>query len=190
MAPEREQLAVDDPAAWRRWLERNCTTSAGVWLVLKKKNAPGPGLRYDEALDEALCFGWIDSTVRPYDETRRVQLFTPRRPKSAWSKRNKEHVERLIAQGRMAEAGREAIRRAQDNGAWTALDRVEALEVPDDLSQALEREPSARRNFDAFSRSARKAYLSWVESAKRPDTRARRIEEVVRLAAANVKSRL
>ena len=190
MTVERERVEPRDRAAWRRWLEDNHRTASGVLLIYKKKNAPGPGLRYEEALDEALCFGWIDSQVWSLDEDRRMQLFTPRRPRSAWSKRNKERVARLTEEGLMAEPGLEAIRLAQSNGAWTALDRVEALEVPEDLARALDRSPEARHNFDAFSPSARKSYLYWVEGAKRPETRARRVDDVVRLAAANVRSRL
>jgi uncharacterized protein YdeI (YjbR/CyaY-like superfamily) len=188
MPDPRLEVEPGTRAAWRRWLARNHATSTGVMLIYKKKNAPGPGLRYEDALDEALCFGWIDSKVGAYDETRRIQLFTPRRPKSAWSKRNKDHIERLSAEGRMTDAGRAAIRRAQENGSWTLLDGPEALEVPDDLARALDRNPVARTNFDAFPRSSRRSFLFWVASAKRAETRARRIAEVVRLAAANIKS--
>ena len=188
MPVPRQELEPGTRAAWRRWLERHHATSTGVMLIYKKKNAPGEGLRYDDALDEALCFGWIDSKVGAYDATRRIQLFTPRRPKSAWSRRNKEHIERLTAEGRMTEAGWAAIRRARENGSWTLLDGPEALEVPDDLAQALDRSRIARTNFDAFPPGVRRSYLFWVAGAKRAETRTRRIEEVVRRAAANIKS--
>jgi uncharacterized protein YdeI (YjbR/CyaY-like superfamily) len=185
---ERKQLRPRNQAAWRRWLEKNHAVSPGVWLIYKKKSAPGPGLRYDEAVDEALCFGWIDSKVRRFDEDRRLQLFTPRKPKSAWSGPNKKRVARLASEGRMAPAGREAIRRAKSNGSWTAFDSVEALEVPDDLAAALAGNKKAASHFEAFSPSVKKGYLYWVQSAKRPETRTKRIREVVRLSAQNVKS--
>jgi uncharacterized protein YdeI (YjbR/CyaY-like superfamily) len=187
---ERKELRPRDRAAWRRWLGTNHVKSSGVLLVLKKKSAAGRGLRYEEAVEEALCFGWIDSKTRSLDEHHVLQLFTPRKPKSAWSKLNKERVNRLSSEGRMAAPGFAAIERAKSNGSWTALDSVEALEVPDDLAAALVRNKKAARNFEAFSPSAKKGYLSWIQSAKRRETRAKRIRETIRLAAQNVKSRL
>ncbi len=187
---ERKQLRPRDRAAWRRWLERNHAKSTGVLLVLKKKSATGRGLMYEDALEEALCFGWIDSKVRSLDENHVLQLFSPRKINSAWSKRNKERVKKLASEGRMAPAGREAIQRAKTTGSWTALDSVEALEVPKDLAAALARNKKAAGNFEAFSPSAKKGYLYWINGAKRSETRAKRIRETVALAAKNVKSRL
>jgi uncharacterized protein YdeI (YjbR/CyaY-like superfamily) len=187
---ERKQLRPRDRAAWRRWLETNHAKSSGVQLVLKNKRAPGRGLLYEAAVEEALCFGWIDSKTRSLDEGHVLQLFTPRKPKSAWSKLNKDRVTRLAAEGKMAAPGLAAIERAKSNGSWIALDSVEALEVPKDLAAALARNKKAARNFDAFSPSAKKGYLYWINGAKRPETRAKRIRETVRLAAQNVKSRL
>jgi uncharacterized protein YdeI (YjbR/CyaY-like superfamily) len=188
--PERKQLRPRDRAAWRRWLERNHAGSPGVLLVLKKKSAAGRGLGYEDAVEEALCFGWIDSKVRSLDESYTQQLFTPRKTTSPWSKLNKERVKKLASEGRMAPAGRQAIERAKRNGSWTMLDSVEALEIPKDLATALARNKKAATNFEAFSPSAKKGYLYWINGAKRSETRARRIRETVALAAKNVKSRL
>jgi uncharacterized protein YdeI (YjbR/CyaY-like superfamily) len=187
---ERKELRPRDRAAWRRWLATNHADSSGILLVLKKKSATGRGLLYEEALEEALCYGWIDSKTQRADEDHVVQLFTPRRPQSVWSRLNKERVARLASEGKMAAPGLAAIERAKGNGSWTALDSVEALEVPDDLAAALAGNKKAARHFEAFSPSAKKGYLRWVQSAKRSETRAKRIRETVRLAAQNVKSRL
>ena len=172
-------------AAWRRWLERHHTTSPGVWLVYYKRASGKPRVEYNDAVEEALCFGWIDSRLNGIDEWRSRQLFTPRRPKSAWSASNKERVERLVAAGLMTDAGLAAIEVAKANGMWTAYDDVAALTMPDDLRAALSRDRVARLNFEGFSKSARKGILWWIQSAKRPETRARRVSETVRLAHEN-----
>ena len=139
----------------------------------------------DEAVREALCFGWIDSTLRPLDETRSQLLFTPRRAGSTWSRPNKLRVADLVAQGMMAEAGLRVVKAAKRDGSWDALDTVEALQIPQDLAQALAANAEARENFDPLAPSAKKQYLWWIESAKRPGTRASRIEKTVQLAAMN-----
>ena len=184
-----EQVYAADRAAWREWLASNHAASAGIWLVFDKKSSRAERLLYGDAVEEALCFGWIDSTVRALDETRYLQLFTPRKPKSTWSRPNKERVERLIAEGLMAAAGLAAIELAMANGAWTSLDAVDAMIVPDDLAEALARTGDAAANFAAFSPSARKGYLHWISQAVRPETRALRIAKVVELSAANVRTR-
>lgn len=150
-----------------------------------RKGCATPSVRYDEAVEEALCFGWIDSIVKSVDEQSYVQLFTPRKPRSSWSRSNKERVERLIAAGRMAAAGLEKIELARRNGSWSNLDSVEALEVPDDLRCALARNRTARENFAKLSPSRKKQLLYRLNGAKRPETRIKRIEEVVAAAAAN-----
>ena len=184
-----EQVYVADRAAWRRWLAENHATSPGIWLVFDKKSSRPDRLAYGDAVEEALCYGWIDSTVRTLDDARYVQLMAPRKPKSTWSRSNKVRVERLIAQGLMAAPGLASIERARANGAWESLDAVEALVVPKDLTLALRALPGAAKNFAAFSPSARKGYLHWISQAKRPETRAHRVAHVAQFAASNQKSR-
>src|SRR5512144_1140437 len=150
-----EQVYVADRAAWRRWLAKHHARSAGIWLVFDKKSSRHDRLAYADAVEEALCFGWIDSTVRTLDDARYVQLMAPRKPKSTWSRTNKERVERLIALGLMAAPGHASIERAKANGSWASLDAVEALVVPEDLASALSTHPGAAANFAAFSPSAR-----------------------------------
>ncbi len=172
-------------AAWRRWLEANHTRRAGVWLLFRKKSSSVPSVRYNDAVEEALCFGWIDSIVKSVDADSYVQLFTPRKPKSVWSKSNKIRVERLIEAGLMTPAGLEKVETARRNGAWESYDSVEALEIPADFRSALARHQSARDNFERFSPSRKKALLYLIITAKRPETRKRRIERAVRLASEN-----
>ena len=184
-----EQLYVPDRAAWRKWLAEHHATSPGVWLVYDKKGTRADRLAYADAVEEALCHGWIDSTVRPLDDARYMQLYAPRKARSTWSKVNKERVEHLAARGLMTPAGLAAVERAKHNGSWSSIDHVEAMTVPEDLAAALDAVPRARRHFDAFAPSARKGYLHWISTAKRPETRARRVAEVVALAAQGRKSR-
>jgi uncharacterized protein YdeI (YjbR/CyaY-like superfamily) len=184
-----EQVYVPTRAAWRRWLARHHARSPGIWLVFDKKSSRAERLQYAHAVEEALCFGWVDSTLRTLDHARYVQLFTPRKPKSTWSRSNKERVARLEAEGLMAPAGVAAVERAKANGSWSSLDHVESLVVPDDLAAALAATPGAADNFAAFSPSSRKGYLHWIRMAVRPETRAKRVAEVARHAAANRKAR-
>jgi uncharacterized protein YdeI (YjbR/CyaY-like superfamily) len=169
--------------AWRKWLAANHATSGPVWLVYRKKSAGGRDLTYDEAVEEALCFGWIDSTVKKLDDERYRQFFSRRKPTSTWSGTNKERVQRLIEERRMTEAGLAMIEAAKANGMWTALDAIEALEIPSDLAAEFRSRPGAKANFEAFSTSSKKNILWWIASAKRPETRARRIAETARMAA-------
>jgi uncharacterized protein YdeI (YjbR/CyaY-like superfamily) len=184
-----EQVYVADRAAWRRWLAAHHVRSPGIWLVFDKKSSRPDRLAYGDAVEEALCFGWIDSIVRTLDDARYVQLFTPRKAKSTWSRSNKVRVERLLARGLMASAGLASIEVAKANGSWSSLDAVEALEMPDDLAAALAAVPVAMERFAAFSPSARKAYLHWISQAVRPEIRAQRIAEVVAHSAAGRNSR-
>ncbi|MFN6537541.1 MAG: YdeI/OmpD-associated family protein [Nostoc sp. EkiNYC01] len=170
---------------WRQWLETNHHTSSGVWLIYYKVKSGKPSVRYSEAVKEALCFGWIDSKVKSLDEERYMQIFTPRKPKSVWSKLNKQYIEELIEQGFIAKAGLEKIAVAKQNGSWNSLDAIEALIIPLDLSQALEASKTARDYFEAFSNSSKKNILFWIESAKRPETRLKRIEQTVHSAVQN-----
>lgn len=187
MAARLSGLELVDPGsaeAWRAWLEEHHATSPGVWLVLGKKDNPVNALRYEQAVEEALAFGWIDSTVNRLDEHRIKQLFTPRRSGSTWALSNKRRVARLIAEGRMQPAGLAVIAAAKADGTWNLLDDVEALVVPSDLADALSADACAAAGFEALPVSAKKQALYWVLSARRPETRARRIQVTVEAAAA------
>lgn len=172
-----------DRAAWRAWLAEHHASSPGVWVVLRKKAGGDGGLRYVDAVEEALCFGWIDSVINPLDARRTLQLFSPRKPKGTWAKSNKDRVERLTAAGLMAPAGLAVIDAAKRDGSWSALDAIDALEVPADLAKALRAIPGARAGFDALAASKKKGMLWWVTTAKRAETRAARVALVARAAA-------
>ena len=180
---------ADDRATWRAWLEANHATAAGVWLVTWRTRSGRTRIHYEAAIEEALCFGWVDSTGGYLDDERSKQYFAPRKPRSTWAATNKARVERLIASGRMAPAGLAAIERAKANGSWEVLDSVERLEVPADLATALAARPPADANFAAFPPSARKMQLAWVALAQRPQTRAARIAQVAEAAARNERAR-
>jgi uncharacterized protein YdeI (YjbR/CyaY-like superfamily) len=186
---EVPEIEVRTRAELREWFSKNHATSKGAWIVTYKK-ASGEA-RIDAAVigEEALCFGWVDSKVGKVDETRSKLLVTPRKPRSAWSKVNKGRIARLEEEGRMMPAGRAMVALAKKSGTWSALDEVEKGTVPPDLAArfAKERGP-ARANFDAFPRSAKRAILEWIQSAKRPETRAARIEETVVQARENVRA--
>lgn len=167
---------------WRRWLIEHHRSVTAVWLVSWKKATGRPAMSYDDAVSEALAVGWVDSRPRRLDDERTMLYFTPRKPTSAWSRPNKLRVERLRGEGAMLPAGEEAVAAAVANGAWTVLDEVEDLVVPQDLAAALARYPSAEQNWSAFPRSARRGILEWIVQAKRPQTRERRVEETARLA--------
>lgn len=184
----RDEVAAKDRAAWRRWLERHHATSTGVWLLLAKKGSGLASVTYEEAVEEALCFGWIDAKANALDERRYKQWMAPRKPGSGWAASNKGRVERLFAEGRMAPAGLAAIEAAKADGSWTKLDAGASLTVPRDLARAMKAYPDARRHFDAFPPSARRTILGWIASAKKPETRVKRIEETARLAQENVRA--
>jgi uncharacterized protein YdeI (YjbR/CyaY-like superfamily) len=183
------QVHADDRATWHAWLEANHLTAGGAWLVTWRPRSGRVGLDYEAAIEEALCFGWVDSTGGHFDDDRGKLYFAPRKPRSVWAATNKARVERLIAEGRMASAGLAAIERAKANGSWEVLDSVERLEVPDDLAAALASRPLAADNFAAFPPSARKMQLGWVALARRPETRAKRITEIAEAAARNERAR-
>ena len=182
-------VEADDRATWRAWLEANHATSTGAWLVTWRTRSGRVGLDYEAAIEEALCFGWVDSTGGRVEDERGKLYFAPRKPRSVWAATNKARVERLIAAGRMAPAGLAAIERARANGSWELLDSVERLEVPDDLAVALAASPPAAANFAAFPPSARKQLLGWVTFAMRPETRAARIRQIAEAAARNERAR-
>ncbi|UJP40098.1 YdeI/OmpD-associated family protein [Cellulomonas palmilytica] len=180
MADDLPVLLVPDASAWRAWLVEHHAQPTGVWLVTHKKGGTVTELTYDQAVDEALCFGWIDGQRRSRDEHSSLQRMTPRRPRSAWSAVNVDRVARLEREGRMHEAGRAQVAAAQADGRWDAAYRGPAtIEVPDDLAAALDAVPTARAWFDALTSQNRFAVLYRVTGAKRPETRARRIATFV-----------
>jgi len=184
---ESESLHVLSTQEWRDWLQQNHTKKQSVWLIQYKKNSDTPSISWSEAVDEALCFGWIDSTRRPIDEEKYMQYFGKRKANSTWSKVNKEKVEKLIADGRMTSAGLESIKIAKQNGSWTILDAVEALIIPEDLEVAFETTPGSKDFFLSLSKSAKKNILAWLVLARRPETRLQRIKETVESAGRKLK---
>jgi uncharacterized protein YdeI (YjbR/CyaY-like superfamily) len=172
-----------DLAAWRAWLAANHDTARGVWVVSWRRGSGREAIPYADLVEEAICFGWIDSTVNPLDDDRGMQLMTPRKARSGWTRANRQRFADLEDQGRMTDAGRRAAEVAQANGWWTLYDAVEDLSEPDDLAAALHAVPAARAAWDGFPASARKQMLWWVVTAAKAETRARRIEKIVAEAA-------
>ncbi len=185
MAEDLIELTVDDALAWRNWLADYHAESTGVWLVLAKKATMAPtSLTYDQALDEALSYGWIDGQLRKRTETTYCQRFTPRRAQSAWSKRNVAIVERLVLEGRMHAAGLSEVERAKASGRWdAAYAGPTSIEVPADFATALASNPKAQAMFEILNSQNRYSVLYRIETAKRADTRARRIEQFVAMLA-------
>lgn len=175
-------------AEWRAWLSVHHQREEGVWLITYKKATGKPRVEYDEAVEEALCFGWIDSKPGKLDEERSMLWFAPRKPGTGWSRLNKERVAKLIATGLMMPAGLAKIEAAKRDGSWNALDSVEALEIPPDLAAALAAYPNAAAHFEAFPRSVKRGILEWISTARKPETRAGRIEETARLAEENIRA--
>ncbi len=176
-------------AEWRAWLEENHATCSGAWLVYRKKGPKGEArsLTYDDAVEEALCFGWIDSVINRLDAARYKQLLTPRKPGSGWSALNKRRVQKLTKAKLLHPSGKAKIVAAKKDGSWTALDHIEALVVPPDFKKALSKKSGASKNFEAFTPGVKKLYLYRINSAKRPETRAKRIAALVALAAENIR---
>jgi uncharacterized protein YdeI (YjbR/CyaY-like superfamily) len=179
---DEPRVQPETRAAWRAWLQENHLRDSGVWLVTWKKAAGKPTVSYEDAVEEALCFGWIDGVLGRVDDDRTMQWFAPRKPRSTWARSNKERVERLEAAGLMTAAGRRAVELARANGSWESLDVIDALIVPDDLAAALAALPGARELFDASSASVRRSALAWVYQAKRPATRAERVSRIAAVA--------
>lgn len=182
---EAPTVEAEDRATWRAWLEAHHASARGAWLVTWRRTSGRPHLEYEAAVEEALCFGWVDGKGGRVDDQRTKLYFAPRNPRSGWAATNKARVERLTAAGRMAPTGLAAVRRAKANGTWTAFDAVERLEVPDDLAEALAARPPARAHWDAFPRSVRRAILAWISQARKPETRARRVDQTATLAQRN-----
>ncbi len=180
---EVETFCPTSQAEWRKWLRKNHISKQSVWLVCYKKKSNKPTIAWSDAVDEALCFGWIDSKRIPIDNEKFTQFFSRRKLNGTWSKVNKGKIKQLIDNGLMTKAGFEIIETAKKNGSWTILDDVEKLKIPRDLNKELKNRTGSKKYFLSLSRSVRKAILQWVTLAKRPETRQKRIVEVAALAA-------
>lgn len=178
-----EQVHPSDRQEWRRWLRANHTRTTGIWLVTWRKGSGHEPIPYEAVVEEALCFGWVDSRTRGLDEQRTMWWVAPRKRGSGWSRSNKERIERLEKARKMAAPGRRVIDAAKADGSWTMLDDVENLVVPVDLAEAFAAHPPAATEWEAFPRSIKRGILEWIVHAKKPETRARRISETAELAA-------
>jgi uncharacterized protein YdeI (YjbR/CyaY-like superfamily) len=183
-----EQVLVETRAEWASWLSKHHQRSPGTWLARWKMGSGHPVVPYDDVVEEAIRFGWVDSKPRSLDEEQSLLLVTPRKPKSNWSRINKQRAESLIGSGSMAPAGQAAVEAAKANGAWDALNQVEDLAEPRDLAGALNTNPTARSRWDSFPRSTRRAILEWIGSAKSPVTRQKRIDRTVSDAAMDIRA--
>ncbi len=186
---QRPELYFINSEEWRRWLEENHNQSSGVDLIFYKVGHERPSMRWEDAVKVALCFGWIDSTLKSLGDGKRRQYFCPRKPKSAWSKLNKTYIEELIALDLMHESGLKKIEDAKRDSSWSALDDVENGILPEDLKTAFDNYPKAFENYSNFSWTYQKSYLYWLNQAKRPETRSKRIAEIIHLCEANIKAR-
>lgn len=184
---DADKYCPKDKNDWRKWLKINHLQKDAIWLVFYKKSSPKYNLSWSEAVDEALCFGWIDSTKRTLDSDSYQQYFTKRKPKSNWSKINKDKVKNLIDQDLMTEAGYISIEIAKENGSWTILDGVEALITPEDLKAEFNNFTGSKEYFDSLSNSIKKGLLYWVISAKRKETRRKRVLEIAENASNKMK---
>ncbi|NQZ76894.1 MAG: YdeI/OmpD-associated family protein [Ekhidna sp.] len=184
---ESKEICPINQEAWREWLSSNHDQEDAVWLIYFKKNSPKHNLSWSDAVDEALCFGWIDSVIRKIDADSYKQYFTKRKPKSNWSKVNKDKVKNLIDQGLMQQAGYQSIQIAKENGSWNNLDAVEALIIPEDLKLEFSNYEGSFEYFISLSDSSKKILLYWVISAKRPETRRKRVLEIAQNASNSTK---
>ena len=182
MKSDKKILAFKDRSDWRSWLDANHADASDIWLVIQKKHSPAPGLSLDDAVEEALCYGWIDSTLNTKDDQSYLLRFSPRKPGSVWSIRNIHRVEKLKAEGRMTEAGRTAVQVAKEGGEWqAAIDRENPEFIPPDLEEALNQDPDAGNAYRNLPDSIRKRYVYWLQSAKQKKTRQKRIGEIIKL---------
>lgn len=185
MSDDGERFQPASLDEWRNWLQAHHRRPSGVWLVTWRAGSGGPRISYEESVEQALCFGWVDSRPKALDAERTMLWFAPRKARSGWSRPNKQRVERLRAAGLMTPAGTAVVEAAKADGSWTRLDAVEDLIVPDDLGAALDAHPPAREHWDAFPRSVRRGILEWIVQAKRSATRAKRVAETAEMAAVN-----
>lgn len=184
-----EEFYFKNDNEWRAWLHEHHASSAGVHLIFYKVAHDQDSMRWEEAVKVAICYGWIDSTVKSLGEGKRRQYFCPRKSKSVWSKLNKNYIKQLTATGKMHPSGLKKIKAAKIDGSWKALDDVENGVIPEDLQLAFRSGKVAYKNFQGFAPSYRKNYLYWLNMAKREDTRQKRITEIISLCKQNIKSR-
>nr|WP_321412048.1 YdeI/OmpD-associated family protein [uncultured Carboxylicivirga sp.] len=180
---EIETFTPKSRAEWRQWLDKNHAAKQAIWLIYYKSSAKASSISWSEAVDEALCFGWIDSTRKTIDDDRFMQYFSKRKPNSSWSLINKKKVANLIENKQMTKAGYDSIETAKRNGSWTKMDEIEALVIPADLTEELKKYENATEYFDTLSKSNKKILLYWIGSAKRPETRLKRISEICQSAS-------
>ncbi len=173
---------------WRKWLNKNSQIEKSVWLIIYHKGSKTKSVYYNEAVEEAICFGWIDSIAHKRDEESKYQFFAQRKPKSNWSKANRERAEKMLEQGQMTQRGQKLIDLAKKTGTWEALIDVQNSVIPDDLQNQLNKNKKALKNFLAFTPSSKRIILEWILNAKKNETRQKRIEETVRLATDNIKA--
>jgi uncharacterized protein YdeI (YjbR/CyaY-like superfamily) len=174
---ESEQICPESPKDWREWLENNHKNQNSVWVLFHKMKSPQMNMTWSQAVDEALCYGWIDGRKQSIDEMTYRQYFSRRKQGSTWSKINKDKIDRLTAEGRMSEAGLSVVEKAKADGSWNLLDSVDALIIPDDLDRKLKEDPSAYEYYNALSSSKKKMIQYWIISAKRQETRRKRVEQ-------------
>ncbi|HQK39239.1 MAG TPA: YdeI/OmpD-associated family protein [Flavobacterium alvei] len=186
---KKEQHYFKNAKEWREWLHENHTKSTGICLIFYKVGSNFESMRWEEAVQVAICYGWIDSTVKKMDDERRKQVFSPRKDKSVWSKLNKTYIEKLLKENLIHESGLAKIEIAKQNGSWNSLDAVEELIIPEDLKMAFEQNEIAFENYKKFSPSYRKSYLYWLNQAKREETRSSRIVQIINFCQQNKKSR-
>ena len=183
-----DEMYFKTSSEWRTWLAGNHDKSSGIWLVFYKKVSGKPSLSYETAIEEALCYGWVDSIIRKIDEEKYVRKFTPRRNNSKWSESNKKRVARLINQNRMAEPGLHKVDIAKQNGMWEKPDRPQiSFELPKEFKSALDKNHKAKQNFDAMASSYQKHYIAWIAVAKKPETKTNRLREAIQLFEKNKK---
>jgi len=185
----KPEIYFKNDTEWREWLHQNHAKNDGVHLILYKVDHPKESMRWEEAVKVALCYGWIDSTVKSLGDGKRRQYFCPRKPKSVWSKVNKTHIKNLTADKLIHQSGLESIAIAKENGSWTALDAVENGEIPPELQKAFDKNKTAFTNYKAFAFGYQKSYLYWLNQAKREETRQKRIKEIISLCEKNIKTR-
>ena len=185
----KDQHYFKTDTEWQKWLAKNYNKSKGIYLIFYKVENPEPSMRWEEAVKVALCFGWIDSTVKSLGDGKRQQYFCPRKPKSVWSALNKKYIDELSSKNLIKDAGWNSINIAKENGSWTSLDNVENLIIPNDLQVEFDKNKTAFINYQNFAKSYKKSYLYWLQQAKREATRQKRITEIIKLCALNIKSR-
>lgn len=185
----KEEIYFKTDTEWREWLAKNHNTSKGVYLIFYKLETKTPTMRWEEAVKVALCYGWIDSTVKSLGNGKRKQYFCPRKPKSIWSALNKKYIDELTQNGLMQKSGIVSVTIAKENGSWASLDPVENLIIPKNLQDAFNNNKIAYHNYQKFAPSYKKGYLYWLYSAKKEDTQQKRILEIIRFCEANLKTR-